>query len=406
MIRDGTAAGSANVMLGNLRDRGLQFARRANGGEGTEQIEGYIGSRPWVRIVRNGNAFSAFYSNDGQNWTYHSSTTASLPEDVLIGMAVSSYSSGVIGSGNFDDFILCPGEAGALEPPVIPPEEKPPGLKECVQTIELGSFEASAISPPWVRNVDAFHAAGQKHSGNFSLGFRASVGPRPEYKHLSPWAYQTVSVPGDVLPETTGILSFWQFVAPDPSGSVPDPDDHFNLVIRDSGGVTMTADIPLARGDTNTPTFQQNAVNVETYLAGNGFADLAEQDIQLKFYGTHDGQPPGTYFYMDDVRLDICTTQPIPDDVPGTASIGGLLEVWLAGVPTKMPGVNVWAYAPGGTMYATKTIHDSTYHFYNVPPGPYTIYAEVWVGGYLYTGTTEVTVAADERNYTVDLLLQ
>ncbi len=71
-----------------------------------------------------------------------------------------------------------------------------------------------------------------------------------------------------------------------------------------------------------------------------------------------------------------------------------------------MPGIRVWAFAPGTDLYETKTIHDSTYHFYNVPPGRYTIYAEVWTDGILYSGTTEVTVVSNERNYGVDMLLR
>jgi hypothetical protein len=108
------------------------------------------------------------------------------------------------------------------------------------------------------------------------------------------------------------------------------------------------------------------------------------------------------------VRFDLCTIEPIPDDVAGTASFGGLIEVLLAGVPTKMPGVQVTASRVGGEMYRTQTIHDSTYHFYNVPPGRYIVYAEVWVGGYLYTpgGAIEIEVVADQRNYGVNMLLQ
>jgi hypothetical protein len=288
----------------------------------------------------------------------------------------------------------------------VPPEDKPPGLKECVQTIKLGNFEASVITPPWRRNVDAYHASDRKHSGNFSLEFRANVGPRPEYKHLRPWAYQAVDVPGDVLADTTGTLRFWQLVVPDPEDERPDPDDRFYLAIRDSAGVTQTANIPLAQGDTNTPVFQQKVISVEAHLTGNGFADFAAEEMQVLFYGVHDGQTPGTSFYIDDVRFDICTTQPIPADVPDTASMGGLVEVLLRARPTKMPGIEVWAFARGGKLYRTKTIHDSTYHFYNIPPGAYTIYAEVWMEGILYTSTMEVEVVANQRNYAINLLLQ
>jgi regulation of enolase protein 1 (concanavalin A-like superfamily) len=409
MVRASTAQDSAHVMVMKTRDYGIQFGRRAADGGPNERFASDTGSSPlpvWVRIARNGNAVSAFYSTDGDNWTFGNSTSVDLAEDVLIGMAVSSYSGTEVGSGNFDDFLFCAGEAGDVAPPVLPPDDKPPGLKECVQTIELGNFEASIITPPWQRNADAYHASDHKHSGNFALEFRASVGPRPEYKHLKPWAYQAVDVPGDVLPETSGRLSYWEYIIPDPEDAAQDADDRFLLAVRDSAGVTHTADIPLAQGDTNTPVFRQRVISVETYMGGNGIADFSGQQMQVFFYGVHDGDDSGTSFYIDDVRFDICTVQPIPDDVPGTASIGGLIEVLLDARPTKMPGIQVWAYAPGGAFFNTKTIHDSTYHFYNVPPGTYTVYAEVWTDNVLYTATTEVTVVADERNYGVHLLLQ
>jgi hypothetical protein len=206
-----------------------------------------------------------------------------------------------------------------------------------------------------------------------------------------------------MLPTTTGTLSFWQFVESDPEGSPADADDQLLLAVRGSSGITQTAGIPLARGDTNTSEFQQKVISVEEYIDIESFA---EQDIQIKFYAEHDGVDSGTYFYIDDVRLDICTVQPIPDPVPGTASIGGTVEVLLAGTPTKMPGIKVQAFAPGEELLGSQSIHNSTYHFYNIQPGLYVIYAEVWVGGHLYTATTEVEVGTDERNYSVNLLLE
>jgi regulation of enolase protein 1 (concanavalin A-like superfamily) len=409
MVRGSPAQDSAQVMVMKTRDYGLQFGYRETDGDPNRRFaaDTRSSSMPvWVRIVRSGSGFSAFHSTDGANWTYGGSTTADLPGEVLVGLAVSSNTEQQLGRGNFDDFLFCAGDAGAIDPPTVPPEDKPPGLKECVQTIKLGNFEASVITPPWQRNVDAYHASDRKHSGNFSLEFRASVGPRPEYKHLRPWAYQAVDVPGDVLPDTTGTLSFWQLVVPDSEEGRPDPSDRFYLAIRDSAGVTQTTSIPLAQGDTNTPVFQQKVISVETHLEGDRFAGFAAQEMQVAFYGVHNGQPPGTSFYIDDVRFDICTTQPIPEDVPGTASMGGLVEVLLRARPTKMPGIEVWAFARGGDLFRTKTIHDSTYHFYNVPPGIYTIYAEVWMEGILYTSTKEIEVVANERNYAINMLLQ
>jgi hypothetical protein len=56
-------------------------------------------------------------------------------------------------------------------------------------------------------------------------------------------------------------------------------------------------------------------------------------------------------------------------------------------------------------VFHTVTIQDSTYHFYNIPPGTYTIYSEIWIGGGARFVTTTVTVGANERNYGVNLFL-
>jgi hypothetical protein len=106
------------------------------------------------------------------------------------------------------------------------------------------------------------------------------------------------------------------------------------------------------------------------------------------------------------LSCSICTFWPIPDPVPGTASFGGLVRTLVGGVPQYLTGVDVWAYSQGGEVLHTRTIHDGTYHFYNILPGTYTVYSAAWVSGQLRWDSTTVTVVADERNYNVDLILK
>ena len=67
-----------------------------------------------------------------------------------------------------------------------------------------------------------------------------------------------------------------------------------------------------------------------------------------------------------------------------------------------MPGVPVWLYAQNGEFFVTTSIHDSNYHFYNVPPGTnYTLYSEVWIGSgadrqlFVFVDP-QVTIVADQ----------
>jgi hypothetical protein len=135
-------------------------------------------------------------------------------------------------------------------------------------------------------------------------------------------------------------------------------------------------------------------------------AALSGQPATVRFYATHDADEYGTWFYLDEVECNVCKELPIPDVEPGTASFGGLVRGMTGAVPQVLTGVRVVAYSYGGQVYRTLSIHDGTYHFYNVPPGTYVIYAQTWVGGYLLVDSSSVTVVADERNYSVHLLLQ
>jgi hypothetical protein len=132
---------------------------------------------------------------------------------------------------------------------------------------------------------------------------------------------------------------------------------------------------------------------------------LAGQEIEVRFYTQHDGDQYGTWFYLDDLACEICNTWPAPDPEPGTASIGGEARVLVGGVPEALRNVNVTAYTRGGEVLRTVTVQNGLYHFYNVAPGSYTIYAETWIDGDLYVATKTVMVGAGERNYDVDLLL-
>jgi hypothetical protein len=132
-------------------------------------------------------------------------------------------------------------------------------------------------------------------------------------------------------------------------------------------------------------------------------ANYAGQDVRVRFYAQHDADVYGTWFYLDDVECEVCTTFPIPDPESGMASFGGRV---LRGGVTATPGVSVVAYSPGGETYRTISIQDGTYHFYNVPPGTYYVDAEMWVGGVLWVGSNTVTVVADDHdNDDVDLSL-
>jgi hypothetical protein len=154
--------------------------------------------------------------------------------------------------------------------------------------------------------------------------------------------------------------------------------------------------------------------------AGGNPEDYAGQSLKLFLYDFSNdlgicnaaGGGPGnpacyeTDYRLDNVELEVCTTQPIPPLEPGKAIIGGPLRVFLSGAPTPKQGVRVWTYKRNGELITTYSLHDSNYFFYNVDPGEYVIYSEYWDGPNLFSAFTTVTVGPGETITNLSLLLR
>ncbi len=116
MVRETTADNSKHVMI-SMRgsESQLQFAYRGTTGGDTYYAASNRTrySPEWVRLVRTGNTFRSYYSDGGTIWTYRSGSEVSvtMTDPVLIGMAVSAYSSSY-GNGVFDEFVYCAAVAG------------------------------------------------------------------------------------------------------------------------------------------------------------------------------------------------------------------------------------------------------------------------------------------------------
>lgn len=372
----------------------------------------------YLQIAREGNTFTASRSADGVNWSaYGSPRTMSLPDSVYVGIATSGrdYDSTItLGPATYDNFELC----GVIDPadiPAPPTPITPPGLLECRELLEVRGFEGN---PTTVFNV--WHAGGmgafsrtseQYFQGTFSMRLHASLGVYPcAQSDLQPYLYQDVQLPTAVYSITT--LSVGGRYRVDASNlecsiSGPDEDDvlYLRLLETDGDPITpLTMTHVITNGAAVTGTWHaisrdlSDDVNLEDYQG---------QPIRIYWNATHDSDYHGTFFYLDELSAQICTQWPVPDLEPGTGSIGGLVRTLNQYyVPVVLPGAEVWAYQQGGQTYETRSIHNGTYHFYNLPPGTYTIHSQTWVGSTLRTATTQVTIGADEVNFNVNLLLQ
>ena len=295
-------------------------------------------------------------------------------------------------------------------PPWFEPPIKPPGLIECQQLLHAGGFEGNP------ETVFAYWHAGEQlaykhqsryfYEGSMSMRLHDSMGSYPECPAYRPYLWQTVHIPTEIFTITTMVVRGQRLVAgslaPCSIPDSPDADDRLFLQMQDSGGADLGGPQEVANGGAATRTWAPFQVDVTDEI---GLSDRPGQDVQIRFYGVHDEDYRDTWFYLDALECQVCTGWPIPQPVAGTASVGGDVRVLVGGIPRTLQGVDVWAYSPGGRVYHTVTIQDGTYRFYNVPPGAYTVYSEMWIGGGGRFATTTLTLGADERNYNVNLFL-
>jgi uncharacterized membrane protein len=116
LLRTGPTQNAAGAFIGKLGTHSPVFATRPNTASTTTSSNGTTVSNPyWVRLVRNGQAISGYYSTNGIGWTQIStSRTLTLGSTAYVGFAAAS--SAIVQFDQFTisavaDFFLIPSEA-------------------------------------------------------------------------------------------------------------------------------------------------------------------------------------------------------------------------------------------------------------------------------------------------------
>lgn len=119
MIRESLEAGSKHALVDvtPTATLGVEFIRRINtGGSTTAAGSPGVTAPIWLRLVRQGDSFSAFRSMDGVAWTpVGSPVNIAMSAEVLVGFAVNSHLDGTLCRAWFDNVTWTPGA-----PPAAP----------------------------------------------------------------------------------------------------------------------------------------------------------------------------------------------------------------------------------------------------------------------------------------------
>jgi regulation of enolase protein 1 (concanavalin A-like superfamily) len=104
MVRESLVAGSKHAMSVITPSNGTSFQRRlTTGGTSSHTTISSISAPYWVRIVRSGNTFTAYYSANGSTWTSNGSVTISMSSSVYVGLATTSHNDGTLCSATIDN---------------------------------------------------------------------------------------------------------------------------------------------------------------------------------------------------------------------------------------------------------------------------------------------------------------
>jgi len=121
MIRSSLSASSAQAFMLVSHAKGVAFQRRVSDDNISISTAGSLSTAPrWVKLVRTGNSITGYESADGSSWTVVGSDSFTMPENVLVGLAVSSHIAATLSTAAFDNVAVTSSPGGTTnQPPVV-----------------------------------------------------------------------------------------------------------------------------------------------------------------------------------------------------------------------------------------------------------------------------------------------
>jgi hypothetical protein len=104
MIRESLTGPAANASTFASGSNGWGFTRRLSAGGSSYLTSGSAGAASgWLRLVREGNLFSAYQSQDGSHWTLIGTDTIAMPATVYVGLAITSVTPSAAATATFSN---------------------------------------------------------------------------------------------------------------------------------------------------------------------------------------------------------------------------------------------------------------------------------------------------------------
>ena len=317
MVRQSTAAGAINFacLMTPAQNVRVQYRTALNGAT-TDPSATSGGTAPyWLRITRSGNSLSAWRSPDGVAWTQvGTSQTVTMTDPVLVGFAMTSHNTGVLGTAVFDNLSLDANAAPQVNPGSAPSPTAGIASALAGSAADDGQPAGSTLVSTW-----------SKLSGPGTVTFGNAN---------SPTTTVTFSAPGDYilrLRATDGSATVFQDLAVTATGSAYDNwiAGHPGVGTKTGGdddpdgdGLTNLAEYALGGDPTAAQPGKQPSV-AQTQVASDKFLTLtfhrARADVTYIVEGTSNLTNPAGWTEIGRNPGTVGQDQTVSDTLPVNA---------------------------------------------------------------------------------------
>ena len=163
---------------------------RATQGGGTARLTGRAGAAPiWLRLVRQGNQFTGYFSTNGTSWTTAGTATINMTAAAYVGLAVNSRKDSALSTATFTNLQVSAGPGTTTLPaPWANRDVGSPALAGSASAAS-GTFTVAAGGENIWGTSDQFHFVYQRLQGDVEVIARVA-----SLQHADPWSKAGVMI--------------------------------------------------------------------------------------------------------------------------------------------------------------------------------------------------------------------
>ncbi len=198
MIRESLDPNAKRLLMVVTPNYGFRYQYRLTTGGSTPTSTGggslYASPNNWVRLVRDGDDFTAYKSADGSNWTQVASTSIPMNSAIYVGLAVCSHDNSELSTATFDNVSVSGNAAGGLPSPWAADDLGSVALTGSTDYAS-GVFTIQGAGIDINGSADAFHFVRQPASGDCEIIARVT-----SQTNTDTWAKAGVMIRESLLP--------------------------------------------------------------------------------------------------------------------------------------------------------------------------------------------------------------